>query len=175
MGEEVANRSFTREDRQRYRDKVHRCFDVFARMLAEERFSLESPLTGMEVELNLVDRDGWPAMRNDEILARINNPAFVQELGQFNLEINIPPQRLEGDGAARYESEVRAQLNAADELANADGAGMVMIGILPTLSLDHMTPASLSSKARYALLDEQMLLARGEDLLIDIRGQRESL
>ena len=34
MGEEVAPRQFTREDRQRYRTKVHRCLDAFAVMLA---------------------------------------------------------------------------------------------------------------------------------------------
>ena len=175
MGEEVASRAFTRADRQRYRDKVHRCLDVLARMLAEERFSFEAPLTGMEVELNLVDPDGRPAMRNAEVLARINNPAFVQELGQFNLEINIPPQSLKGDGVQQYEEQVRTQLNAAEAMANAEGAGMVMIGILPTLGPEHMTPESLSSNSRYALLDQQMLLARGEDLHIDIRGPHEHL
>ncbi len=38
-----------------------------------------------------------------------------------------------------------------------------------------MTPESLSTNPRYALLDEQMLLARGEDLSIDIRGGPETL
>ena len=37
MGDEVADTIFSREDRQRYRDKVKRCLDVFARMLAESR------------------------------------------------------------------------------------------------------------------------------------------
>ena len=41
---------------------------------------------------------------------------------------------------------------------------MVMIGILPTLFDSHMTPESLSTNPRYALLDQQILLARGEDL-----------
>ena len=36
-----------------------------------------------------------------------------------------------------------------------------------------MTPESLSTNPRYALLDEQLLLARGEDLQIDIRGGPE--
>ncbi|MCU0301717.1 MAG: hypothetical protein MUF35_08980 [Candidatus Nanopelagicales bacterium] len=175
MGEEVASHGFTREDRQRYRDKVHRCLDVLARMLREERFDFERPLTGMEVELNLVDPDGRPALRNAEVLARIDDPAFVQELGRFNLEINIPPQSLVGDGAARYERQVRDQLNAADARAHAEGAGIMMIGILPTLTPDHMTPEAISSNSRYALLDQQMLLARGEDLHIDIRGTHEAL
>jgi gamma-glutamyl:cysteine ligase YbdK (ATP-grasp superfamily) len=175
MGETVGSRAFTREDRQRYRDKVHRCLDVFARMLAESRFDFDRPLTGMEVELNLVDSEGRPAMRNAEVLARIDDPAFVEELGRFNLEINVPPQSLTGDGAWRYETEVRAQLNAADAHAKEVGAGMVMIGILPTLAQEHLTHASISANPRYALLDEQMLLARGEDLHLDIRGGPESL
>lgn len=175
MGEEVASRAFTRADRQLYRNKVHRCLDALARMLAEQQFSFDAPLTGMEVELNLADPDGRPALRNAEVLERINNPAFVPELGQFNLEINIPPQSLSGDGARRYEEQVRDQLNTAETLANSEGAGMVMIGILPTLGPEHMTPESLSSNSRYALLDEQMLLARGEDLHIDIRGPQDHL
>ena len=175
MGEVIASRTFTREDRQRYRDKVHQCLDVFARMLNESRFDFETPMTGMEVELNLVSPDGRPALRNTEVLDRIDDPAFVQELGRFNLEINVPPRSLTGDGAATYEREVRDQLNTANERAGELGAGMVMIGILPTLHPDHLTHASISTNPRYALLDEQMLLARGEDLDIDIRGGPEQL
>ncbi len=175
MGDEVSGQSFSRADRKRYREKVHRCLDVLARMLAEEVFEFESPMTGMEVELNLVDADGNPALRNDLVLASIDDPAFVQELGQFNLEINVPPKSLIGDGLIGYESSVREQLNAGEARANAAGARMVMIGILPTLTTEHMTPASLSSNNRYALLDEQMLTARGEDLHLDIRGPVEHL
>ena len=43
MGEEVDQQEFTREDRTRYREKVRRCLDVFARMLRESRFDAERP------------------------------------------------------------------------------------------------------------------------------------
>ncbi len=175
MGKNLPSRTFTREDRQRYRDKVHRCLDVLAQMLHHHQFEFDLPLTGMEVELNLVDERGLPAMRNAEVLARIDNPAFVEELGRFNLEINVPPQTLAGDGAARYEREVREQLNTAEEKAQLEGDGMVMVGILPTLRPEHLTHEAISSNPRYALLDEQMLLARGEDLHIEIRGEHEAL
>ena len=171
MGEEVAQRVFTREDRQRYRDKVHRCLDVFERMLRESRFDFEAPMTGMEVELNLVDSNGDPALLNAEVLDRIDDPAFQSELGRFNLEINVPPRSLTGMGVAEYETEVRAQLNAANDRAVEAGASMVMIGILPTLTEAHLTHEAISANPRYGLLDEQMLLARGEDLHIDIRGE----
>ena len=175
MGEEIASRTFTREDRQLYRDKVHRCLDVFARMLAESRFDFDLPMTGMEVELNLIDNTGQPALLNNEVLDQIDDPMFVQELGRFNLEINVPPRSLVDDGAARYEDEVREQLNTAEVRAQGVGAHMLMIGILPTLHPGMLTHEAISTNPRYALLDEQMLLARGEDLHIDIRGGTEHL
>ena len=91
MGEDVAQLTFSREDRQRYREKLRRGLDVFARMLAESKFDFEHPLTGLEIEFNLVDADHDPAMRNAEVLTAIANDAFQTELGQFNIEINVQP------------------------------------------------------------------------------------
>ena len=71
MGEEVDAQEFTRADRTRHREKVRRCLDVFARMLREARFDTDDPMTGLEVELNLVDDHGDPALKNAEALAAI--------------------------------------------------------------------------------------------------------
>ena len=51
MGEEVDQQEFSREDRTRYREKVRRCLDVFARMLRESAFDADYPMTGLEIEL----------------------------------------------------------------------------------------------------------------------------
>src|SRR3954452_7493327 len=139
MGEEVAQQEFTREDRTRYREKVRRCLDVFARMLRESRFDADAPMTGLEIELNLVDEVGDPTLRNAEALEAIADPDFQTELGQFNLEINVAPKRLRDHGFTDYEAGVRASLNSAADKAAEVGAHIVMIGILPTLSADHMT------------------------------------
>ena len=96
MGEDVDSRSFTRQDRQQYRAKVRRCLDVFARMLAEAKFDFDRPLTGLEIEFNLIDAEQDPAMRNAEVLAAIANEDFQTELGQFNIEINVRPRSLVG-------------------------------------------------------------------------------
>ena len=170
MGEEVESQEFTRADRTRHREKVRRCLDVFARMLRESRFDADYPMTGLEIELNLVDDNGDPSLKNAEALEQIADPDFVTELGQFNLEINVPPKQLKDRGFTAFEEGVRASLNAAGEKADKVGAHMVMIGILPTLSAGHMSPESLSSNPRYQLLSDQILAARGEDILIDISG-----
>ncbi len=170
MGDDVDRHEFTREDRTRYRTKVRRCLDVFARMLRESRFEFERPMTGLEIELNLVDEQGDPAMRNAEALEAIADPDFVTELGQWNLEINVAPRQLAGGGISAFEDTVRSSLNEAEHKAREVGAHMTMIGILPTLRAEHMAIDALSVNPRYALLNEQVLAARGEDLQISIDG-----
>src|SRR5215475_7151804 len=170
MGEEVQHRVFSRADRAEYRQKVRRCLDVFATLLRESRFDFDRPLTGLEIELNLVDERTEPAMRNAEALAAIADPSFQTELGQFNVEINVAPRMLAGQGLAGYETQVRASLNAADTAARRVGARLVMIGILPTLRGEHFSGRTLSANPRYGLLNEQIFAARGEDLHIDIDG-----
>ena len=137
MGAEVDATEFTREDRKRHRDKVRKGLDVLARMLTESRFDFERPMAGLEIELNLVDMDCQPALRNAEVLAAIADPSFQTELGRFNIEINVDPRRLADFGFADFEQSVRKSLNDADPRAKEIGAQLVMIGILPTLMPHH--------------------------------------
>lgn len=76
MGRDIESRMYTREQRQRYREKVQQCLDVFERMLAAHSFEFDEPLTGMEIELNLVGADYLPKMDNSEVLAAIADPEY---------------------------------------------------------------------------------------------------
>jgi gamma-glutamyl:cysteine ligase YbdK (ATP-grasp superfamily) len=171
MGEEVEQQEFSRADRTRHREKVRRNLDVFARMLREARFDTDDPMTGLEVELNLVDDKGDPALKNAEVLEAIASPDFQTELGQFNIEINVPPATLREGGLTIFEDTLRRSLNEAESKAAKSGAHQVMIGILPTLDEGHMDAKSLSANPRYKLLSEQILSARGEDITISIAGR----
>src|SRR5690606_12862717 len=170
MGERISPATFTREDRTRYRRKVHRCLDVFALMLDAFRFDTDSPMTGLELELTLADTDGEPAMRNAEILADLGDPTFQKELGQFNLELNARPRMIAGDGLADYERDLTERVGRADEHARKLGASVVMVGSLHTLTPAHAVMASMSQEARYLSLNDQLTAARGEDIVLDIRG-----
>src|SRR3954453_23523928 len=114
MGEDVEAQEFSRADRTRHSAKVHRCLDVFAKMLSERQFDTDDPMTGLEVELNLVDEQGDPALKNAEALAAIADPAFQTVLGQFNIEINVPPALLRESGLKTFESHLRRSLNDAE-------------------------------------------------------------
>jgi gamma-glutamyl:cysteine ligase YbdK (ATP-grasp superfamily) len=175
MGRDIQAVSFSREDRRKYRDKVRRSLDVFARMLRERLFEANPSQVGVEIELNLVDSSGAPSMRNADVLDAIADPAWATELGQFNLEINVPPRRLDGDAAADLEQEIRASLNAADTKARGTGSRLVMVGILPTLAEQDMREETLSANARYRVLNDQIFAARGEDMRIAIDGAEQLL
>jgi hypothetical protein len=170
VGQDVSAVVFSGEDRQRYRQKVRTCLDVFARMLREARFEAERRSVGLEIELNLTDEQGDPAMANARALEAIADADFQTELGQFNVEINIPPRLLEGNIASELEEDVRGSLNRAEERARTVGAHMMLIGILPTVTDRHLTADSFSENPRYELLNQQIFAARGEDLEISISG-----
>ncbi|MCW2785885.1 MAG: ybdK [Marmoricola sp.] len=170
MGQDVDHQEFSRADRTRHREKVRRCLDVLALMLRGAQFEADDPMTGLEIEFNLVDAEGRPALKSAEALEVIANPDFQTELGQFNVEINVAPRSLADRGLSRFEEDVRRSLNEAESRASEVGAHLVMIGILPTLEDGHLGPATISPHPRYQLLSDQILRARGEDIAISIEG-----
>lgn len=171
MGEDVSATTFTLEDTMRYRHKLRRCLDVLRLMLDDLVFDADSLKTGLEVEVNIVDNDAQPAMRNAEILQAFANPTFQRELGRFNLEINVPPRLIAGEGLAAYEHFIRSSLTMADEYAHHVGTCLVLIGILPTLTEAHTVLANLTPVPRYLVLNREILGARGGNIDIDIAGQ----
>ncbi|MFB9206979.1 glutamate--cysteine ligase [Nonomuraea spiralis] len=149
---------------------MRRCLDVFAQMLRESRFEFERPRAGLEIELNIVDARGEAAMRNAQVLAAIEQPDWATELGQFNIEINVEPRELSGDGPLHLEEDVRRRLNHAEERARSQDGHLMLIGILPTLREQDIGEGTLSANPRYRLLNEQIFAARGEDLHLCIEG-----
>jgi gamma-glutamyl:cysteine ligase YbdK (ATP-grasp superfamily) len=175
MGRDIQPIKISGEDRRKYREKLRRSLDAFDRMLREKVFTEHESLVGQEIELNLIDENGSPSMRNADVLAAIANPAWATELGQFNIEINVPPRRLDGDALAALEQEIRADLNGADAKARGSGSRLVMIGILPTLRQEDVHEGNLSANARYRVMNEQVFAARGEDIRIAIEGVEQLL
>jgi hypothetical protein len=170
VGEEVRRTTYNRTHRREYRRKLRLCLDVFETMLTQTSFDFERPLTGMEIECNLVDSNYQPAMSNRFVLDAIADPAYQTELGAYNIEFNVPPRPLAGHTGLDLEKEVRASLNAAEIKASSSGSHIVMIGILPTLMPEHLSDGWMSESARYTALNDSIFNARGEDIPINIAG-----
>ncbi|GAB4076349.1 glutamate--cysteine ligase [Nostocoides australiense] len=170
MGAEVDAKSYSREERQRYREKVRQNLDVFERMLSNSKFEFEKPMTGMELELNLVDGDFQPRFANLDVLAAIADADFTTELAQYNIEMNVRPRPLPGDAALELEEDLRRALNNAEQKAHSAEARIVPIGILPTIMPEHFEGDWITDNNRYWALNDSIFYARGEDIYLDIEG-----
>src|SRR5829696_8870799 len=157
MGASALALTGTGQERQRYRDKLQRCLDAMARMLAEDTFSFDRQQIGLEIELCLVDDEMSPAMANAQVLEKLDDDAFKTELSQHNLELNVPPRPLAGDGALNLERELRQAIADADAKAGDVGAALVLIGTLPTLRATHFHARWISSNGRYKMLNDRIL------------------
>jgi hypothetical protein len=139
-------------------------------MLSDGSFSFPRKNIGLEVELNLVDDDMRPSMSNAAVLEALDDPSFTTELGQHNIELNVPPRPLAGDSALELEDDLRSYLAKAGAKATGAGATLAMIGILPTLTREHFDQKWLTNKARYSLLNDQIFAARGEHTELELEG-----
>ena len=184
MGQEVTADQVGREQRRAHREKLHQCLEVLGAMLADHGapagsgaapslFESAPPLTGMEVELVLVDDALDPHRCNAEVLRALAGTDlgrdFQPEIGAHTLELNVPPGTVTGDGLAALEQRLRDSLNGADARARTAGARILMTGVLPTLRAEHLAGEWMTSSVRYRALQEAVLGARGEAVDVDLR------
>ena len=134
MGQEVDRTTFSRHDRQQYRSNVQRCVDALATMLRDHPFARDEPMTGIEVELNLVGDDLEPAPVAKAVLDSLGSAEFQTELGRWNLELNLPPRPLPGEQWRHFEQQLLDELAMARAKAQDHRAQLAVIGILPTLA-----------------------------------------
>ena len=170
MGRDIEHTEFTREDRARYREKVKANLRALRELVDAGRFETGRRLAGVEMELYLTDADGQAMPINAELLERIASADFQTELAQFNIEFALAPRRLGGEVFSHIEDELRTSLERAHAKAGAMQAKVTIIGILPTLTDFDVTERNLSANPRYKALNDMILSARGEDILIRIEG-----
>ncbi len=126
---------------------------------------------GVEQELFLVGHGRRPALRAMEILERLkDDPSFTTELALFNLEINLEPLCLRKDCLRKLEANVREKVEAARAAAHAEGAEVLLAGILPTLNKSDLSIENITPKDRYYALNEAVNRLRGGPGRLRIQG-----
>jgi len=92
MGQEIASHQFQPQDFQRFREALQ----IETQALAAEipRISPGGFVAGMELETCLLDEHYNPHPINQSFLKHLNHPQVVPELAQFNVEMNVSPQKL---------------------------------------------------------------------------------
>lgn len=149
--------------------------DVHAleRMLNEDRFESGIRRIGAEQEMFLLDRAGRAWNGADSMMKALDHPQFTYELAQFNLEANLLPQVFGGKCLSAMEGELQGLLELARKEAAAQGGGIVLTGILPTLRRSDLDLSCMVQNPRYLALNNAMAQLRGGEFQFRIKGVDE--
>ncbi|MFT5290325.1 MAG: CBS domain-containing protein [Planctomycetota bacterium] len=143
------------------------------RMIDENLFETGIRRIGAEQEMFLVDRSLRPTNKAQELLKKLDPRYFTTELGQFNLECNLDPQKLEGTCLSDLEGELNRLLGQVRAEAAKMGTSIVLTGILPTLEKEHLGLESMTPVPRYYQLNRVMRELRGGEFRTMIKGRDE--
>ncbi len=142
-------------------------------MLEHKLFESNIVRIGAEQEFCLVNGDWRPARNSDEILTAIDDPHFTTELAKYNLEINLDPLELKGDCFRVMDGQLEDLLLKANEIAKQHGSKVVLTGILPTISQNHLKLDYLCDRPRYHILNKQLMKMRGSHFYLHLMGVDE--
>jgi glutamate-cysteine ligase len=173
MGLEIPRDSFEESEFADFSEKLKVDLRALELLLQRPGFGTGVASIGTELELNLVDSAGRPALVNAEVLAQADDERLTLEVNRFNLEINARPSPLAGRPFSAMHSELGHALEAARRGARCFGARVAAIGILPTLELSHLGASALTDAKRYRALAAGLLRIRGEAFDIHIEGEDE--
>ena len=146
--------------------------EVRALELMIDRGMIESGIRrmGAEQEMFIVDAAFGPALVATELLQQLSDPRFTNELGRFNLEANLSPRQISGDCLRLMEQEAQELYAMARSKAAGLDCDIALVGILPTLSPEHLGLESMMPEPRYLALNDALRSLRGEEFRFSING-----
>jgi len=143
-------------------------------LMIEKGLFEKSPIRiGAEQEFCLVDDKFMPNGIALDVLKDINDDHFTTEIGNYNLEINLDPLELKDDCFSQLHKNLNALLNKARKVANTKNTKILLTGILPTLTLGHMSIKNMTPIQRYYVLNEALVESRKQEFDIKIKGVDE--
>jgi gamma-glutamyl:cysteine ligase YbdK (ATP-grasp superfamily) len=174
MGDEISRRFFAALDFSQFRSRLDDETQRLRQSFERGDFSDQSNVAGFELEAWIVDRDGMPQCRNDDLIERMNNPLVVPELARFNIELNGSPTSLTGRAFTRLYDELSATWSDCRRNAEALDLDLVTIGILPTAQEDLFTSENMSAMVRYQSLNDRVMALRdGRPIELRIEGSED--
>ncbi len=173
MGQEVSEPNLDPDTIRQFTKAVLNDLRALERILDRGLIERGVRRFGAEQELFLVDAGWRPASVAEAVLERLPGEPFTTELAKFNLEINLAPMRLEGRCFQALHQRLDELIQEVRDAARAEGADVVLTGILPTLSKSDLSLANMTPKRRYHTLNEALTRLRGEVYRLQIEGTDE--
>lgn len=170
MGIEIDQTEFSAEDFTVFRRRLEENIQALGDLLQRPGFGEGPGSLGAELEMYIVDSDGYPLYANQEILKDAADPSLTLELNRYNLEFNLPPFALSENPFLATEQTIVTGVQRLGEVAAARGGRIVPIGILPTLRETDFGSHCITDRRRYHALVKQLIARRGGNFNIDING-----
>ncbi|WP_461481756.1 glutamate--cysteine ligase [Porticoccus sp.] len=171
MGQSIQQASFRSEDFQAFQSKLHCCLDALERVLQRPGFGAGEASIGAELELYLVDGDGYPVPDNLLVQRAFRDAGLTLELNRYNLELNLEPVKARGEPFSALQQQLLDKLSLLRAfMARRDGS-VLAIGILPTLREGDFGPQAMTDIPRYHVLAEAIRQSRDSSRGIRIEGQ----
>ena len=173
MGRQDLQADFSDDELRAFMKAILADVHALERMLDEDRFETGIRRIGAEQEMFLLDRSGRTWNGAAPMMQALNHKQFTYELAQFNLEANLEPQVFGGKCLSNMEQELTGLLQLARRTAEAQGGGIVLCGILPTLRRTDLGLDCMTQNPRYLALNNAMAHLRGGEFQFRIKGVDE--
>jgi gamma-glutamyl:cysteine ligase YbdK (ATP-grasp superfamily) len=170
MGLEIDRTDFDEADHLAYGERLEAGLEALGQLLERPGFGEGPPSLGVELELYLVDRDGHAAPLNTELAEAADDPALSLELNRFNVEFDFDPVPAAGAPFSHYARLMDEKVRGLDRVAEGLDAGVVAVGILPTLRDRDFGPGVISPLRRYKALTEGLQRLSGGQFRLHIDG-----
>lgn len=167
----VDREQYDEHEYEHMRAKLEQCLIALDVLLQRPDFGVGPQTLGAEVEYFLVDEDGHPLGRNQEIHGAVTDERLTKEVIRYNVESNLTPVSLAGrpfDAMRREMDEIAAMV---DRTAAEHGGRTVSIGTLPTLRSEDLGLAAVTDEPRYRALDNRLRKMRTRPHQVDIAGE----
>ncbi|WP_179957432.1 glutamate--cysteine ligase [Exilibacterium tricleocarpae] len=170
MGLDIDRENFTEKDHREFGTRLQNSLHILRDLLAEPGFG-QGPLSlGAEVEAYITRPDGGVLPINKTLVDELQHPQLQLELNRYNIEYNLQPVQLQGTPFSSLENELTAALDMLQQAARGHAGQVIPIGILPTLQLPDLDGSAMTDLPRYRVLSKSLKALRGEDFVVNIRG-----
>ena len=174
MGEQKVAEESSKQELRRFTRALLDDVTALQRMVDGGHIESGIRRIGAEQEMFLIDPSGGPSPKAVETLARLgDDDRFTTELGRFNIEANLTPLEFGGRCLRQMEEELKEVRRVASKAARAEGADVLLVGILPTITPAHLTMDHMTPKPRYYELNRLMTSLSGGEFRMLIKGVDE--
>lgn len=160
MGRDISGELSPPESVRAFTRALLRDLQALEHMVDAGMFDTGTRRVGAEQEMFLVNRDWRPAPVSLQVLERLQGP-YTTELALFNMEANLEPRTLGGRCLSEIEARLDELVDGARHAAAAEGAEVVLVGILPTLAKSDLSMDAITPRARYHALNDAVVRMRG--------------